>query len=262
MSTRSIALYDLARMPTTFDFAVYATMAATLGYEEIRFCVGTIAEWKYPAETGWRRWANICVPMCALAGLKFSVGAPLQGDVLGYKTGDIEALYRREGKIRKLKSILTFEDSGYVTVTMRESFRNKWRDSNRPEWAKIIAWLKDRGENVMILEECEMQPLALENRMAIYAQAKMNLAVGNGPMVLCWLSDAPYLSFQLPKPEGKDEKYAELVAQWDRMKFPVGSQLSFRVANQEIVWGPDDFETVTKHYAQMFPVEENASVAA
>lgn len=244
-------------MPTTFDFAVYAVMAKTLGYDEIRFVVGNITTWKYPAEIGWRRWANICIPLCGLAGLKFTVeGQPGLGDVLGYATGHAEALYKRLGRIEKLKAPDAFTGSGYVTITMRESFRNKWRDSNRPEWAKVSEWLMRRGEEVIVLEECEFQPMALEKRISVYANAKMNLAVGNGPMVLCWLSEAPYLTFQLPKREGREKDYDTLVEQWNRMKFPVGSQLSFRNERQEIVWGPDDFETVTGHYEKIMEQKE------
>lgn len=259
-----IAVYDLAVMPTTFDFACYAVNAKTLGYEEIRFVVG-MAQWKYPAEIGWRRWANICIPMCRLAGLKFSVGATLEinGDILGYSTGDVERVYAKTGRIEKLKSVAPPAHSGYVTMTMRESFRNKWRNSDRPEWAKIGTWLaKDLGEEVLVLEECESHPMALEQRMAIYSNAKMNLAVGNGPMVLCWLSEAPYLSFQLPKREGREKDYDALVDQWNRMKFPVGSQCSWRNERQEIVWGPDDFETVKSHFEAMMSKKEASPSAS
>jgi hypothetical protein len=235
-------------MPTTFDFAVFAAIAKTLGYAEIRFVVG-MTDWKYPADIGWKRWANICIPICKLAGLPFSVGGPLDGDTFGYGTGHIESLFKKRGKITKLKPTFEYPKSGYVTITMRESFRNKWRDSNRAEWARVGEYLARRGEEVIVLEECEAQPLCVEQRMAIYSNAKMNLAVGNGPMVLCWLSEAPYLSFQLPK--GPEKEYQHLVEQWTRLGFPVGSQLSFRNPMQEIVWGPDDFELVKEKYEQL-----------
>lgn len=236
-------------MPTTFDFAVYAVVAKTLGYDLIHFSVSNMTQIKYPTEIGWRRWANICIPLCKLAGMKFTVGPNIEGDMLGYHTGAIEGLYKRTKKIEKLKPLYEYGKKGYVTITMRESFRNKWRDSNRQEWAKVAEYLMKRGEEVAILEECEMQPLALEERLAIYANAKMNLAVGNGPMVLCWLSEAPYLTFQLPK--GPEEDYKNLVEQWNRMRFPVGSQLSFRNKMQEIVWGPDDADLVIEKYEKL-----------
>ena len=247
-------------MPTTYDFAVYAVIAKTLGYDSIHFAVTGMASWKYPAEIGWRRWANICIPMCKLAGLEFTVGTKIEGDMLVYHSGAVENLYKRKGRIEKLKSLYDYPKSGYVTITMRESFRNKWRDSNREEWAKVAEYLMRRGEEVLILEECENQPLALEERMAIYANAKMNLAVGNGPMVLCWLSEAPYLTFQLPK--GPDEDYRTLVAQWTTLGFPVGSQLSFRNSMQEIVWGPDDADLIIKKYESLVGNTANSKTVA
>ena len=237
-------------MPTTFDFAVYAVVAKTLGYDVIHFGVsGDMTEKKYSAEIGWRRWANICIPLCKLARMSFTVGPNIEGDILGYHTGAIEGLYKRTKKIEKLQPLYDFPKKGYVTITMRDSFRNKWRDSNRKEWAKVAEYLMRRGEEVLILEECETQPLAIEERMAIYSNAKMNLAVGNGPMVLCWLSEAPYLSFQLPK--GPKADYDLLVEQWNRMRFPIGSQLSFRNKRQEIVWGPDDFDLIKEKYERL-----------
>lgn len=247
-------------MPTTYDFAVYAVIAKTLGYDTIHFAVTGMAEWKYPAEIGWRRWANICIPLCKLSGLGFSVGTKIEGDVLAYHSGAVEQIYKKKNRIEKLKPLQEFPKSGYVTITMRESFRNKWRDSNREEWAKVGEYLMRRGEEVMILDECESQPLAVEERLSIYSSAKMNLAVGNGPMVLCWLSEAPYLTFQLPR--GPEQDYRALVEQWDRMRFPIGSQLSFRNNKQEIVWGPDDADLIIDRYEKLIGNSSNAETVA
>ena len=254
-----IVLYDLSILPTTFDFACTAVIAKSMGYEEVMFLVDKpMTTWKYPADIGWRRWANILVPMCRLADLSFSVGCShnASGDVFGYTTGHVVEVFKKTGKITKLKNV-PLTENGYVTITMRQSFRNRWRNSNIPEWEKVAKWLGDRGENVVILEEAEHQPMSLEYRMALYCNAKMNLAVGNGPMVLCWLSEAPYLSFQLPK--GTEKEYNNLVQQWENMKFPVGSQLPWKTDKQEIVWGPDDFETITSHYNKHFPIAEKVT---
>src|SRR6267378_1684443 len=256
---KDVLLYDLAVMPTTFDFAVYAVVAKTIGYKEIRFVIdGHLTTKKYGEYVGWRRFGSIVIPLCYIAGIPYSVGSRVDGDEfrMGYYSGFIETLYKQLGRIEKLKPTQKALKEGYITITMRSSFRNKWRDSNRPEWIKIQKWLQDRGEEVVVVEECEHQPLDLEYRMALYCGAKMNLAVGNGPMVLCWLSEAPYLTFQLPKRDGREKKYDDLVAQWDRIGFPVGSQLSFRNDKQLIVWGPDDFDLVTSEYEKMFKFDK------
>lgn len=242
------APYDLSKMPTTFDFAVTAVLARSLGFDGVHFDVSGMASWKYPAEIGWRRWANILIPLCGLAGLRFSAGLGIAGEPLGYATGDVEVFFRQTGRISKLSAREVPDRTGYVTITMRDSFRNAWRNSNRPEWERVRKTLESRGEDVIVLEDAEDAPMPVGRRLALYEGAKMNLAVGNGPMVLCWLSDAPYLSFQLPRPRGAEREYAELVAQWDRMGFPVGSQLSFRGPRQEIVWGPDDADLILERY--------------
>lgn len=256
---KRVALYDLSVLPTTYDFACYAVIAKTLGYEEIRFVVDRgMATWKYASEIGWRRWANICLPICSLADIKFTVGTrSIDGDILGYKTGDVERVYESVGSIVKLKSPLTYGKKGYVTITMRQSFRGQWRNSNMPEWVKTKAWLQSQGLEVIVLPECEAEPIAIERRMAIYMNAKMNLAVGNGPMVLCWLSEAPYLTFQLPSRDGRESKYDALVGQWTKMGFPVGSQCSWRNHVQEIVWGPDDFELIRDRYVAIMGKQQH-----
>ena len=249
-----VVVYDLSVLPTTFDFACTAVIAKTLGYEEVRFIADKpMAKWKYPIDIGWRRWANILLPLCRLADLSFSVGCShnAEGEVLGYSTGHVVKVFNSTGRIEKLKPV-PLSEKGYVTVTMRKSFRNQWRNSNLPEWEKVIKWLEDQGEKVFVLEESENQPIALEYRMAVYSNAKMNLAVGNGPMVMCWLSEAPYLTFQLPQPKGHQGEYDSLVRQWDKMGFPVGSQLPWKNERQEIVWGPDDFTTITRKYEEIF----------
>jgi hypothetical protein len=246
-----LAPYDLSKMPTTFDFAVTAVLARSLGYDGVHFDVSGMATWKYAAEIGWRRWANILIPLCGLAGLKASAGLGIEGETLGYATGDVDALYRKAGRIAKLSAPEEPDRTGYVTITMRESFRNAWRNSNRAEWERVRSTLVARGEEVIILEDAEDAPMAVGRRLALYEGAKMNLAVGNGPMVLCWLSEAPYASFQLPKPPGCERERAELVAQWDRMGFPVGSQLSFRNERQEIVWGPDDSDLILERFTAL-----------
>jgi hypothetical protein len=246
-----LALYDLSKNPTTYDFTVFAVVAKTLGYEEVRFLANDIGHYtarKYPPSIAWRRWANVCVPICGLAGLRFHVHTVREGDEFGYHTGAIVAVHQKTGKISKLQAIKT-PLSGHVTITMRRSNIHQWRDSNIEAWKKTKEWLEARGETVIVLEDCEFAPLFVEQRMALYGSAKMNLSVGNGPMVLCWLSEAPYLSFQLP--HGTKEEEENLAAQWKRLGFPVGSQLAFRNPRQEIVWGPDDFDLIKEKYEQL-----------
>lgn len=256
-----VTLYDLGAMPTTFDFAVYAVMAKTLGFERVHFTTN-MTDWKYSSEIGWRRWANILLPICSLMGLRFSVGNGMEAETLSYRTGDLEALYRKLGRISKMTSSAVSDRTGYVTITMRDSFRNVWRNSNCLEWKRVKRHLEQRGEDVVVLEDAEDWPMPIAQRLALYEGARMNMSVGNGTAVLCWLSEAPYLSFQLPKPRGFEAEHGALVEQWVRMGFPVGSQLSFRNPRQEIVWGPDDADLIIERYEAMSETRQPAEIPA
>ena len=88
----------------------------------------------------------------------------------------------------------------------------------------------------------------------------MNVGGGKGPRVMCWLSEAPYLTFQLPR--GPEKDYRNLVEQWTRLRFPIGSQLSFRNRMQEIVWGPDDADVIIERYEKLVGDSANPKAVA
>jgi hypothetical protein len=253
------AIYDLCREPTTYDFAAWCVIAKTHGCDHVHFIIdGEIAHWKYPQDIAWARFGTILVPMCALAGMTYSVGTRLQGESFPYNHGAVEKMFKEGGRIEKLRSVARAPRSGHVTITLRESFRNAYRNSNPEAWEKFKGYLKDRGEDVIVFHECEAAPTNLHYRMAIYASAKMNLGVANGPMALCIFSEAPYITLnQLPTPPAgvaciDVRRLAEVVG------FPEGSQYSFRNARQKLVYKPDTFENIVEAYEDMFHVKQEA----
>ena len=64
------------------------------------------------------------------------------------------------------------------------------RDSNVPEWMKFVELVR---EHVIVIPDYEDDPISLLQRMELYAHAKMNFFVNNGPCILCILSEAPYI---------------------------------------------------------------------
>ncbi len=254
------AVYDLTRYPTTYDFAAWAVIARTRGVEHVHFIIdGPIAHWKYPQDIAWKRFATILLPICKLARLSYSVGAREEGPEFSYHGGDVCRLYRELGRVEKLKPTIRADHAGYVTITLRDSFRNKHRNSNKEAWTKFEKYLSAKGRDVMVLPECEDAPINVEHRMAYYSGAAMNLGVAQGPMALCVFSDAPYITLnQNPKdPTGQ--------AQYDidrllvKTGFPPGSQYDFRTPRQILVWEPDSFENIVRAFEQM---EERETVAA
>jgi hypothetical protein len=246
------AIYDLTTYPTTFDFAAWAVIARSAGCDHVHFIIdGEIAAKKYHKDVAWKRFGNILIPICRLAGLEYSVGSKQDGAQFGYHYGQVEATFKRLGEIAKLKSVINVEDKGYVTITFRDSFRNTYRNSNHEAWDKVIKYFEQRGKNVAVFPECEHTPLDLLYRMSVYAGADMNLGASGGPMSLCHFSDAPYLTFNIIPTKKPTEKTYDMRSHLAKGGFPDGSQFSFRTSRQKLIWSPDHYPIIIKAYEDM-----------
>jgi hypothetical protein len=238
------AIYNLADQPTTYDFVAWACMAKTLGAKHVHFVyTGEIQDWKYSTSTAWRRFGNIVLPICEMI-MPWTLGDRHIGFTVGHHLGQAEALYKKKGRIEKLP--LIEGEKGYVTITIRESIRNKHRDSNRPEWDKFANWMERNGEKVVVIEDGERDwIMSVPKRMRLYSNAHMNFGVNTGPMMLCAFSDAPYTIVKMIA-EGDKQMEKHLTDG----EFPRGSQLSFANANQRILWESDTCENLIRSYAQ------------
>jgi hypothetical protein len=243
------AIYDLSKMPTTFDFVAWAVIASTVGCEHVHFISEKgIAEHKYPKDIAWRRFANILVPICKIAGMDFSVGSEMEGISFTYFYKGVTALYNKTRSIKKLAPADGTDKSGFITITNRASFRNVYRNSNVEAWSKFAEYAKNQGYKVVILNECEHAPLNVEYRLALYCDADMNLGASGGPMALCHFSDAPYITMNMnpKKPEN------EVAYENDRLLalhgLSVGDQLAWSNEDQYLVWKPDTFENIVEAF--------------
>lgn len=244
-STAEIALYPLDTHPTTYDICSYLVVAKTSGAKHIRFCnVEKMADWKYTKELGWKRFGNITLPCVKLSGLSWSVGPKINGVTYQYYTNRVNEVYESLGKIDLLKPTIKTDLKDYVTITVRESFRNGSRNSDRKSWELFKADLRTEGYDVVWFDECETEPLDVEQRMAYYSGALMNFGCNNGPMGLCWYSEAPYLTFNM----APDEKTLEMM---NRFRFPVGSQYAYRNSRQRLVWEADDISVIRREWSEM-----------
>lgn len=246
------AIYDLSKYPTTYDFAAWACVARTSGVESVHFIVdGPIASWKYSEDIAWKRWATILLPICRLAGLNYTVGGRIPGPEFNYMSGYVNQLYLKTGKLEKLKPTLKADGEGYVTITLRESFRNTHRNSNIPAWMAFKSYLDSKNIEVVVIPESENSPMNLEHRMALYCGARMNLGVAQGPMALCVFSEAPYITLnQNPKDTTGKAQY-DIDKLLIKTGFPPGSQYAFRNERQILIWEPDSFENIVKAFNDM-----------
>lgn len=150
----------------------------------------------------------------------------------------MQMLYRDNSRIWKFPYKKKYE---HITVTIRESWRNRPRNSSRKEWDKFISWAENRGEKVVVLEDREENPYTVRERWDLY-QCKMNLAVSNGPALLLHLSDAPYVV--LGYANGEHDTYVLGIWHW----MWKGYQHPWANRNQKLVWKPDTFENIQKAY--------------
>ncbi len=246
------AIYDLCKYPTTYDFAGWAVNARTHGITDVHFIIdGPIAHWKYSEDIAWKRFATILLPICRLARLAYTVGGRVPGPEFSYHGGHINALYKKLGRLEKLRPTVGADAGDYVTITLRESFRNKHRNSNLPAWAAFADYLRQKKITVIVIPECEDAPINLEHRMALYSGARMNMGVAQGPMALCVFSDAPYITLnQNPKDESGKGQY-DIDRLLVKTGFPPGSQYAFRTDRQILIWEPDSFENIVRSYERM-----------
>lgn len=228
------ATWNLKEMPPTFDYASWLVAVKTLGATTIHFKdEGEIQKKKFPEEVAWERFRTILVGLTELSGTPYTRGpGGNDGITTEYHPSTVEALYRRLGRVWKFPLIDGPRD-GYITVTLRNSKRYPERNSS-PAWDEFIRASKRR---VVVLADNEANPMPFPERMKLYSNAEMNYGVNNGPMWFCQYSDAPYRVFNYaPSKAWK--------AHYERIKFPPGSQFSFRTESQEICWKPDTLETI------------------
>lgn len=185
-----ILLYDLSNRPASFDIVTCLATAIALGAKHVRFVLNN--GWKrknYTEKQAVERFISIVEPAVSLYGIDYSVG-----DRRGFECSHVliaaVETYKRFGRIGKINVECIPQD--YVTITLRKS-RSPERDSNEAEWLRFA---KRCPYEAVILRDWDQQQTGLHERMALYAGAKMNFMVINGPLTLCIHSDAPYLSMR------------------------------------------------------------------
>lgn len=245
------ALYDLGKQPTTFDFAAWVVIAKTHGADHVRFVYEDhIAAWKYPEHIAWKRFGNVLIPLTMLGGMTFSVGPKVSGNSYPYLIGEVEKTFKRLGRLGKLRSTVQVKKNNYITVTLRDSFRNRYRNSNMKAWERFVDYAEKRGKEVVIFPECENNPIDLLHRMAMYSGADMNLGVNGGPMTLCLYSEAPYVMLNMCPPNNTGEKTYSMENLFRACDF-WQKQFSFANDKQRLVWDADSYENIVNAYESL-----------
>lgn len=143
-----------------------------------------------------------------------------------------------------------------LVITLRECAYWPGRNSNIEAWTEFA---RTCGEDVVFVrdtatadepldgfETCPRASKELLFRAALMEQAKCNLLVANGPVMLAWYGTAPFMNFKLLCPEEPDYR-AGRPAWWEgRIRVSVGEQLPWARPTQRLEWKSDTYDEITR----------------
>jgi len=150
-----------------------------------------------------------------------------------------------------------------VTITLRETGYYEYRNSNPKAWPLFARWLQDIGERVIVVRDtakadepldglvtCPSASRDLYYRAALYAQAKANLFVTNGPWALALFMDVPWLCFasiddEQPEECNRPEWWAKFMGLNEQ------KQIVFANDKQRIVYKPDTFDNLVAAWKEL-----------
>ncbi len=214
-----LATYDLERQPTTFDVVIWLVKAKSAGASAVSFINrDKIQVKKYSAAVAEQRFNNIVLPACELAGLPVvdGVGKMFTHLWVDCPNDPWKFFYSRK--------------YDHTTVTIRDSFRNLHRNSNRPAWERFA---KETG--AIVIDDADKAPMSLSERWDLY-QCRMNYFVDNGPAALCYFSDAPYVSM----------KWKLTQHHVNKTFFRPGYQFPWANRDQRLMWEDDTYENIKR----------------
>lgn len=144
----------------------------------------------------------------------------------------------------------------YVTITMREAAYWLGRNSNLKNWLIAAEHLEEHGYDVVFVPDadghvvdgfhnCTEASQDIDLRMALYEGAALNLGVSNGPMALCYLSNAKYIVFKMLPEDGSPITRAF----YNARGMEVGAQWG---PNGKVVWEADSVENILRELDSFF----------
>jgi hypothetical protein len=224
------ALYRLSNKIAGFDFYLWLVMQAQAGATEIVFDTASPSTGKWPLRTVMRRFESILWPGPALLGLKCKLGTDGNPKLAPYHQSEMVKLCHQGITFPRLKSVLPPGNERY-TVTLRKTQRNLGRNSDEAAWRAFAAEIGAR-----VIPDYDDEPLHLHERMALYAGAEMNFFVTNGPVILCFLSDYPAMSFDCQN------------SPMTHIGIPLGQKYPFCLPQHQQIYEAPTPEAIRRHF--------------
>lgn len=227
-----IALYNLGEMVAGFDFFNWLVQVKALGATEVVFDIRNPKTSKWDYQTVMRRFESILLPGPALAGLSCRIGT--EGERMASPlTRDFVKALEGGMVIERLKSVLPVGSEKY-TVTLRDTQRAPNRNSLTDDWRTFADEIGAR-----VIEEYDVEPLGLHERVSLYAGAEMNFFVTNGPAGMCSLTPYPMMMFDCNIAMGPAGRYG----------IPFGvPRYPWMLEGQSLIWEAATLPTIRKHF--------------
>lgn len=228
-----IVRWDLAHDTASFDFYSWLVMSKAKGATEVVFGVDGVKQKMWPEDVIRKRFASICALGPALAGLPCRYG---QDGIKphGPHLRELIAFYQEGNDFPRLRSVYPPRADVEYTVTLRNNPHIPERNSNAAAWREFAAEIGAR-----VIGDYDDEPISLFERMALYAGARMNFGVVNGPMHLIVLSDYPMMMFGCNK----------AARAFEICGIPEGTGYPWSRPDQMTVWEPDDLDVIRRRFA-------------
>lgn len=267
------AVYDLSVAPASYDFVTWlgaAEMARKRGgHRKLRvsFLDGPKDGFRddpLPGSTDFKKQivTNVILPALTMIGAE--EGTATDGWRSEYVFRALHYHFKRGEDLPRMKAPNWakvavqhwLKGRHPVVVTLREAEHWPERNSNMDAWLRFaretrdVVFVRDTLKAEDPLEGFEIFPAASRNiaiRQALYEEARLNMLVSNGPAILLWLSDSPFVQFNLLKPgfpAGEKDWIETFIG------LTVGDEYPFRNSHQRIVWEDDNYEAITRAYRE------------
>lgn len=273
------AVYDLARAPVGWDFGSWLVEREQ---ERIRHKSPAPLKVAFKGDISGRLWTEaqtqmlekVMRPLVRLIGAVEDIKAleaPVRSEFYCLKF--VTEAARRGEPVPMFKppaEWMSRARPGHVTITLREAEHSPHRNANMAAWARLARELRRRGESVIIVRDtaaaeepfedfaiCPEASTDLGARCALYAAAKCNLFMSNGPWWLGLFGDRPWLAFVPVDPNDPFE--ANKPEMWhDFHGIHPGEQFPWSRPDQRIIWKADDYETLIAAWDELEPLLQGA----
>jgi len=218
-----IATYKLSEKLASFEFFYWLVLVQSQGATKVVFDTRNPKLKNFTPGDVKRRFYSILEPGPALAGMRGYIGST-QTEVKA-TASDLIPWVRAGNVFKRLRSIKPPVDCLY-TVTIRDNRAGApGRNSNREVWTQFANQI-----GAVLIDDYYDKPIHLHDRVALYAGAKMNFGVCNGPMHMLSLTPYPMAMFvNTESARGSSIK----------TRLPAGEKLPWMLSNQHVIWKKD-----------------------